>query len=1015
MTPLTLPFATGGNGTITYTLTPALPAGLTHNAAARTITGNPTATLPATMFTYTATDGDDNTAGSDTDTLTFSITVEADIAPAFATDASIPNQTFAVGETVALTLPAVETPGNGATRYFLSTPYSLPSGGSIFGLTYDEATLTLTGTATAGTRSLLWVASDSDNNFAADDQDRLAFIITVGEDTAPAFAVGATIDDQTYTQGVPITNLTLPVATGGNGTITYALTPPAGLTFNAATRVLSGRPQALTSSETVAYTASDADPNTAADDTATLTFSITVEVDIAPAFAAGETILDQTFAVGEVVALTLPAVETPGNGATTYTLYMYPGNAQVMDGESVLGLTYNADARTLTGMGTAGFRFFDWFAEDSDFNNEFSDRVSLDFDITVGEGIVPDFGDGVTIDNQTLAVGETVALTLPAATGGTGAINYTLYTSRGQVMDGESILGLTYNAATRTLTGMVTAGTFSFDWSARDSAVPFAHYSDTLEFIITVGEDTAPAFSDGASIADRFFTPGRSVYLNLPVATGGNGALRYTLTPALPAGLTFRRSSGFLTGTPPTAAPTTMYTYTVTDSDPNNMADDTATLTFSITVEEDIAPDFGTATIADQAFDIDETVALTLPVVETPGNGATRYFLYNRTGQAYVEDGASVIGLTYNAAARTFTGTVTAGLRFFVWVAEDSDASFRGDFDTLDFSITVETDAPDFGAVTIADQIFAPDRSVTLTLPAVEIPGNGGTSYTLSNLSTLPAGLTFNAATRVLSGTPTAVTTATMYTYTARDSDDDTDTLTFSITVEANIVPDFGMATLGNQTYIVGETVALTLPAVETPGNGATRYLLYNSTDGAYAADGASVLGLTFDRTARTLIGTATAGTTTLFWDAFDSDANTALSDAATLFFTITVGEDTAPDFANASIADQIFVSDQSVALTLPIATGGNGTITYTLTPALPDGLTFNSTTRGLTGTPTTAATATMYTYMAHDSDDNIATDDTATLTFSIAVEADIAPDFGDGVTIADQTYTRANSRRLSH
>ena len=601
-------------------------------------------------------------------------------------------------------------------------------------------------------------------NNAADDIATLTFSITVEADIAPAFAASATIDDQTYTQGVPITNLTLPVATGGNGPTTYTLTPalPAGLTHNAAVRTITGNPTATLTATMFTYTATDGDDNTAGSDTDTLTFSITVEADIAPAFATDASIPNQTFAVGEMVALTLPAVETPGNGATRYFLSI---PHSLLSGGSIFGLTYDEATLTLTGTATAGTRSLVWVAEDSDTN-----------------------------------------------------------------------------------------------YAANDTA--------RLEFIITVGEDTAPAFADGASIADQLFTPGRSVYLTLPVATGGNGALRYTLTPALPAGLIFSRSTGALIGTPTTAAPTTMYTYTVTDSDPNNMADDTATLTFSITAEADIAPDFGTATIADQAFDIDETVALTLPVVETPGNGATRYFLYNRTGQAYVEDGASVIGLTYNAAARTLTGTVTAGLRFFVWVARDSDASFQGDFDTLDFTITVETDAPDFGAVTIADQIFAPDRSVTLTLPAVETPGNGGTSYTLSNLSTLPAGLTFNAATRVLSGTPTAVTTATMYTYTARDSDDDTDTLSFSITVEADIVPDFGMATLGNQTYIVGETVALTLPAVETSGNGATRYLLYNSTDGAYVADGASVLGLTFDRTARTLTGTPPAvGTISLIMD----------------------------------------------------------------------------------------------------------------------------------------------------
>ena len=60
-------------------------------------------------------------------------------------------------------------------------------------------------------------------------------------DTVPTFAV--TVAVQTYTEGVPISPLTLPEASGGDGTLSYSLTPSVpGLTFNAATRALSGTP-----------------------------------------------------------------------------------------------------------------------------------------------------------------------------------------------------------------------------------------------------------------------------------------------------------------------------------------------------------------------------------------------------------------------------------------------------------------------------------------------------------------------------------------------------------------------------------------------------------------------------------------------------------------------------------------------------------------------------------------------------------------------------------------------------
>ena len=57
-----LPAATGGNPPLTYGLSPDLPAGLTFDAAARTISGTPTAVQSATTYVYSATDDDDDTA-----------------------------------------------------------------------------------------------------------------------------------------------------------------------------------------------------------------------------------------------------------------------------------------------------------------------------------------------------------------------------------------------------------------------------------------------------------------------------------------------------------------------------------------------------------------------------------------------------------------------------------------------------------------------------------------------------------------------------------------------------------------------------------------------------------------------------------------------------------------------------------------------------------------------------------------------------------------------------------------
>ena len=62
--------ATGGTAPYTYTLTPQPPAGLLFDAATRVLSGIPTTPIPATPYTYTATD-----AAAQTASLTFTIEV----------------------------------------------------------------------------------------------------------------------------------------------------------------------------------------------------------------------------------------------------------------------------------------------------------------------------------------------------------------------------------------------------------------------------------------------------------------------------------------------------------------------------------------------------------------------------------------------------------------------------------------------------------------------------------------------------------------------------------------------------------------------------------------------------------------------------------------------------------------------------------------------------------------------------------------------------------------------------
>ena len=75
ITTLTLPEASGGISTLAYALTPktSIPGGLTFDASARTLSGTPTTSSPATTLAYTVTDS--ATPTSNTVALTFTVTV----------------------------------------------------------------------------------------------------------------------------------------------------------------------------------------------------------------------------------------------------------------------------------------------------------------------------------------------------------------------------------------------------------------------------------------------------------------------------------------------------------------------------------------------------------------------------------------------------------------------------------------------------------------------------------------------------------------------------------------------------------------------------------------------------------------------------------------------------------------------------------------------------------------------------------------------------------------------------
>ena len=403
-------------------------------------------------------------------------------------------------------------------------------------------------------------------------------------------------------------------------------------------------------------------------------------------------------------------------------------------------------------------------------------------------------------------------------------------------------------------------------------------------------------------------------------------------------------------------------------------------------VTPDTEPGFGAQTVADQAYTVGEAIASLVLPGASGGNPPLTYSLT-----------PAVPGLSFSPSTRTLSGTPTAaaeGTHAMTYRVEDAD----GDAATLRFDVRVNptpvVDAePSFGPRTVADQTYTVGVSIaSLVLPEAS---GGNTPLTYSLTPAVP-GLSFSPSTRTLRGTPAAAAEGThAMTYRVEDADGDFAILTFTVRVnpaDADTQPSFGRQTVSDHTFWVGSSIRwLALPEA----GGGNPPLTYSLTP--------EVPGLWFNPVTRIVGGTPTQaaeGVHTMTYRVEDVDG-----DLATLTFELRIDPaDTEPSFGQQTVADQTYTVGTAIAvLLLPTANGGDGTLTYSLRPAVP-GLTFNPAARTLTGTPSAAAEGIhAMTYRVEDSDG-----DAATLRFKVLVNAapvvDTPPSFGDQ-TVADQTY----------
>ena len=989
---LTLPQASGGTGTLSYNLTAStsdgtltsadLPAGLSFADSARQLTGTPSAAGTYSM-TYTVTDSDGPTA-----TLRFNVVVAADATnPTPLTFSGTQDDViYKTGDLLDILLRLPEASGSDSLEYRLAastTGGTLNRDGLPNGLRFFDLSRILTGMPTAiGNYRLVYTALDTTSTPVRSISQYFSILVT------PPLKFPSTVSAPVYLRDRAIEPLIWPQATGGTAPRTYTLTAttadgslvnnlPAGLSFDANTRQLAGTP---TDPGTYRMTYQVSDTNGLSErQIVTLRVADTLALPDPP---------DQLYIADQAIdTLTLPQA-IGGIPSHTYTLSATSTDGTVTN-KLPAGLSFSASSRQLTGTPTTtGTYVMTYTVTDSD-TSPVSEAQSFTLRVT-------DMLALPGTDNQIYARNRAIAtLVLPQAILGSTPYTYTLTATAtgGTLMDNLPI-GLSFDADSRELTGTPTAlGTYTLTYTATDTDSLTA----TQTFTLSVADPPSLTVPDSQTyIQDQAIAT-----LTLPQATGGTASYTaYTLSATttdgslaskLPAGLSFDADSRELTGTP-TVPGTYTLTYTVIDS--NTL---TTTGTFTLIVAEP-----PTLTVPDnQIYAKDQAIdTLTLPQATGGTEPYTSYTLTATSTDGTVTDNLPA-GLSFDDSTRELTGTPTAlGTYTLTYTVTDSNSMTA----TQTFTLTV-AEPP---TLTDTDnQIYGKGQAIaTLTLPQAE----GGTepyTYTLTATTSdgtltgddLPTGLSFNANTRELTGTPT-VPGIYALTYTVTDTNAMSATRTFTLTVAES--QPLALAELNNQTYIKDQAITtLTLPQATGGTEPYTSYTLTaTSTGGTLTSDNLPT-GLSFDDNTRQLTGTPTAlGTYTLTYTVTDSDSTTA-----TRTFTLSVV--TEPLSLNA-LEDQSYTKGQAItALTLPQATGGTEPYTsYTLTATttggtltsdnLPTGLSFDANTRELTGTPTAPGTYTL-TYTVTDTDST-----TATRTFTLRVVNALALTAPE-----DQSYTK--------
>jgi len=966
--------ASGGTAPYTYSITAgSLPAGMTLNTSTGALSGTPTA---GGTFNFTVTAHD---VGLSTGSQAYSLVVAAPVIVVSPTTLPAVTQNSAYSQTV--------TASGGTSTY----TYAVTSGSLPAGVTLSSAGV-LSGTPTAsGTFNFQITATDSSTGTGPYTGSRsysltvnalppvitttslaagmvgtsysqviavsggnapLAFAVTSGNLPAGlslsssgvltgtptaggTFAFSITVTDSlstTSTQSYSLTinpptvvasPSTLPVATlhaaynqtvngsGGTAPYTFSVTSgalPPGVSLSSS-GALSGHP---TTSGTYSFVITATDSSTGSGPyTGSQSYSVTVS---APTITLSPSGSVPVGTVGVAYSQTI----TAGGGSGPYTYAVTAGTLPA-------GLTLSS-AGVVSGTPTAGGNFsFTVTATDANTNTG-SQSYTLTTNaptIIVSPSTVPAPIDGVAY-SQSL-------------TGNGGTAPYTFSVTAGAPPPGINL------ASNGTLSGTPTGvGTYSFTVQALDSSTGSGPYTGTQSYTVTIANPTPVLAPAGTTLSGNY----AQAYSQTFTASGGASPYTYAESGTLPAGVTWNAATATLSGTP-TQSGNFPITITATDHSTGSGAPFIATGNYTLTIA---AP---TITITPSSTLLSGAVGQVFNQALTASGGIASYTFTVISGSLPTGVSLSSAGVISGVptAAGTFNFTVRA-----------TDA--HGATGTQSYSLFTSS------AVVVLVPASLPGAVAESNYSQFML-GSGGTApYTFAiSAGTLPPGLSLNATTGALLGTPTAPGN---YNFTIRATDSSTGTgAPFFATQNYTVTVSAPTITLSPATLNPPQLgVAFNQQITASGGNGSYTYAV---------SAGSLPAGMTLS-SGGLLAGTPTAASTF----GFTITATDGSSFTGTQAYSGTIS----PPSVVVNPATLPAATAESAYAQAVTASGGTAPYTYAISAgSLPAGLSLNTSTGALSGTPTVAGTFNI-TIRATDSSSGTGAPFSATHNYALTVNA---------------------------